>query len=72
MLENFTVELGIEVQTRQLKQWKKLLKKSVFEDLKIWATSTNSEAIDGTYIRRGNDLDNYIGNYHHYKSGRLK
>jgi hypothetical protein len=72
MLEEFTVEQGIEVQTAHLKNWKKLLKKSVFEDLKAWATSTNNEAQDGYSIRRGNTLDNYLGNYHHYKKGKLK
>jgi hypothetical protein len=72
MKEEFTIEQGIEVQTRQLEQWEKLLKEEVYNDLKAWAVSTNSEAKTGFSIRRGNDLDNYIGNYHYYKEGRLK
>lgn len=72
MKNELSVEQGIEIQTFHLEKWKTVLKEEVFQDLKTWATSTNNEAKTGYDIRRGNDLDNYIGNYHHYKEGRLK
>jgi hypothetical protein len=72
MLEDLSIEKGIEIQTSQLEKWGTLLKEEVYNDLKTWATSTNNEAKTGYNIKRGNDLDNYIGNYHYYKEGRLK
>ena len=66
-----SVESGIEIQADQLKKWEQILKSEVFEDLKAWATSTNNEAKTGYDIRRGNALDNYIGNYQYYKEGKL-
>jgi hypothetical protein len=72
MIEYLSVEKGIDIQTSQLEKWGTLLKEEVYNDLKVWATSTNIEAKTGFDIRRGNDLDNYIGNYHHFKEGRLK
>jgi len=72
MEEEFTVECGIEVQTAHLNKWKKVLKNKVHKDLVTWAISTNGEAKTGYDIKRGNDLDNYIGNYHYHKKGILK
>jgi hypothetical protein len=66
-----SVESGIEIQATHLEKWEQVLKSEVFEDLKAWATSTNNEAKTGYDIRRGNTLDNYIGNYQYYKEGKL-
>ena len=61
--ETFTVEDGIAVQTKQLAQWKKLLKAKVYRDLEKWATSENHLKTSGFFVVRGTDLDNYVANY---------
>ena len=63
MGKEFTVEEGIEYQNNQLKGWKSILKDEVYEALEEYAKRTNHEAKTGYDIRRGVDLDNYIGNY---------
>jgi len=72
MSKKFTTENAIKIQTEQLEGWRKLLKKSVFEDLKAWATENNSFKMDGTDVIRGSDLDNYVANYIHNKKRGLK
>jgi hypothetical protein len=59
----FTIELGLEVQAKQLAEWKSILLPEVYEALYEYATRHNSEAKIGWDIRRGTDLNNYIGNY---------
>lgn len=59
----FTVEKGIEIQTRQLNEWKKILKKGVYEELVKYATEKNHEAKNGWEIRRGSDLNNFVANF---------
>lgn len=61
MDRKFTVEDGIVVQTRQLAQWKKVLKPSIYESLVIHATAKNHLAVDGYQITRGNDLSVMVG-----------
>ena len=69
-MDTLSVEAGIKIQTEQLKEWKSVLKKSVYKDLKLWATSKNHEANDGFGICRGSDLDNYVNNYN--RGGLIK
>jgi hypothetical protein len=63
MRKELSVEEGIEVQNRQLGEWKSILKDEVYEALEEYAKRTNHEAKTGYDIRRGVSLDNYIGNY---------
>ena len=62
-----TKEKGIQIQNEQLADWKKVLKDDVYEKLALWAMETNLEAINGYDIRRGVELDNWIGNYSRFK-----
>lgn len=62
-VKDFTVERGIEIQSQQLKRWKRTLKKKVYDALVEYATETNGKAIDGYGIRRGSDLSSFIANY---------
>ena len=59
----FTIELGLEIQAKQLAEWKSILLPEVYEALYEYATRKNHEAKLGYDVRRGTDLDNYIGNY---------
>ena len=61
--KQFTIEQGLEVQAKQLAEWKSILINEVYEALYEYATRKNHEAKTGWDIRRGTDLDNYIGNY---------
>jgi hypothetical protein len=58
-----TKEKGIQIQNEQLADWKKVLKEEVYMELALWAMEMNLEAINGYDIRRGVELDNWIGNY---------
>jgi hypothetical protein len=61
--KELSVEEGIAIQDRHLEGWKTILKEEVYEALEEYAKRTNHEARTGYDIRRGNVLDNYIGNY---------
>jgi hypothetical protein len=66
-MSDFTLEDGIDVQTRQLKDWKRLLKPEVFADLKAHCEEMNKTATDGYHVFRGIDMKNYIANYYNGK-----
>ena len=59
----FTIELGLEVQAKQLAEWKSILLPEVYQALYEYATRNNHEAKIGWDIRRGTDLSAYIANY---------
>ena len=59
----FTVEQGLEIQARQLAEWKTVLITEVYEALHEYTTRHNHEAKTGNDVCRGTSLDNYIGNY---------
>jgi hypothetical protein len=63
----FTVQNGIEVQINQLNDWKQLLKDDVYLALEIFAKRYNDKAQSGTDIKRGTDLNNFVGNYLYFK-----
>jgi hypothetical protein len=58
-----TVEGGIQIQNEHLQKWKTILKEEVYRELALWTMETNLEANTGYDIRRGVELDNWIGNY---------
>jgi hypothetical protein len=58
-----TVEGGIQIQNEHLQKWKIILKEEVYRELALWAMEKNLEAKTGYDIRRGVELDNWIGNY---------
>jgi hypothetical protein len=58
-----TIEQGIQIQNEQLADWKKVLKDDVYEKLVLWTIEMNLKAKTGYDIRRGVELDNWIGNY---------
>jgi len=58
-----TVADGIKYQAEQLARWKTVLIPEVYAALEEYATRNNHEAKSGYDVRRGVDLDNYIGNY---------
>lgn len=63
-MENiFTVADGIKVQTRQLEDWKKLLKKSVYLDLVEETEKQNLNVKSGHEVFRGSGISNFIDNY---------
>jgi hypothetical protein len=59
----FTIEEGIEVQTRQLDLWKTILIPEVYEALEEYTKRNNNEAKSGYDIKRGTTLDFYVSNY---------
>ena len=61
-MKDFTIEQGLQVQTRQLNEWKSLLKSKVFEKLKKEVIKDNHLAKDGFDIVRGNSIDNILFN----------
>ncbi len=61
--KEFTVADGIKYQAEQLAKWKTVLIPEVYAALEEYATRNNHEAKSGYDVRRGVDLDNYIGNY---------
>lgn len=60
---DYTVQRGIETQSRNLQRWQTILKPSVYEALKKYATENNETATDGYDIRRGFELSNWVDNY---------
>ena len=60
---DFTIEKAIAIQTEQLNKWKKILKKSVYIDLVIFATKNNKTISNPYLITRGSDLSSFIANY---------
>jgi hypothetical protein len=66
-MRDFTLAEGIDVQTRQLKDWERLLKPEVFADLKAQCEEMNKTATDGDSVFRGSDMNNYIANYYNGK-----
>jgi hypothetical protein len=70
-MKEFSVERGIEVQTRQLEGWKKLLKPKVYQALRDYATSKNDTAKDGYDILRGTDLTTFLSDYRQLNSRNL-
>lgn len=61
----------IEIQQRQLNQYKGILKPEVFADLKNWAESTNKTAARWEDVRRGSDFEQFMFNHEAY-SGTLE
>ena len=59
----FNTEAGIEVQTGQLNNWKKVLKPEVFVELQKFAVKDNDKADTGFDIVRGVSLDSWVKNY---------
>lgn len=59
----FTIELGLEIQAKQLAEWKSILLPEVYEALYEYATRKNHEAKLGYDVCRGTDLSTYIANY---------
>jgi hypothetical protein len=57
------VEVGIQYQQEHLADWERKLKPHVFAALKKWAESTNSSAVSGYDIRRGDQLYEFVANY---------
>ena len=62
-MENFTVADAIEVQTRQLAEWKLMLKGKVYKDLKKYLTEANKFITKPSEIMRGTMIDAYLSNY---------
>jgi len=60
--EEFTVEDGIRVQERQLKDWESVLKPEIYAKLEQYAKKKNHLAKTGYDIVRGNQLDMLIYN----------
>lgn len=58
----FTIEQGIAVQQRHLKEWQQLLKSNVFKLLKKEVEKSNHLAKDGFSVVRGNTIDNILFN----------
>lgn len=63
MEKEFTLQHGLKIQDEQLAGWKLILLPEVYEALHEYATRKNHEAKTGYDVRRGTDLDNYVGNY---------
>jgi hypothetical protein len=61
--KEFTVEEGLNIQAEQLAGWKKILIPEVYDSLEEYITRENHLATTGNDVRRGVDLDSYIGNY---------
>lgn len=63
MKNEFTVQQGLEVQAKQLVEWKSILKPEVYEALYEYATRLNYKAESGSDVKRGVELSTYISNY---------
>ena len=61
-MQELTIEQGLQVQIRQLTEWKVLLKSKVFEKLKQEVTKNNYLAESGNDIVRGSSMDNILFN----------
>lgn len=62
MEKSFTTQDGINIQTKQLLEWKSILKEECYWKLEEWATKNNNKAENGYNITRGTELDNWIAN----------
>ena len=62
--EEFTVEMGLQVQAQNLKRWKSILKPAKFKQLEAHIKDTNARAHmrTGMDVFRGNDFDVWIAN----------
>jgi len=58
-----SVENGIKIQQKQLREWKTKLIPQVYKALKERAEQDNHLAKSGYDIFRGSNLDNFIANY---------
>jgi hypothetical protein len=68
----FGIDDAIEIQREHLDQWKTILKPEVYESLEEYALRENHLAKRHQDIKRGTNLDNYIGNYmlgHRFENG---
>lgn len=73
MARDFSIKQGIEVQTRQLSEWKQLLKDNVYIALEIYATKDNHLAKCGDDIKRGCEMERIIDNFLYYtRNGELE
>ena len=57
-----SLEKALEIQQRQLKGWKSILKKNCYSKLESWTQDENKKSKTGNQIKRGNDLHVYIFN----------
>lgn len=64
MIENFTVEKGLEVQLEHLKVWKRLLKTTAYKALLAEVARQNArEMKDGYEVFRGSAIDTWVNNH---------
>ena len=61
--KKFTTEEGLEIQAKQLEEWKSVLVPEVYNALHEYATRNNNIAKSGWDVCRGTGLNNYIANY---------
>lgn len=64
----FTVEEAIAIQTKQLTEWKKLLKPKVYLWVENMVIKENHLAKNGYQIIRGQSIDTIVSNYNYYNS----
>lgn len=62
MGNNFTVEDGIEIQDRQLKEWKSVLKPKVYKVVHSLVKEKNVDLLDGFSVCRGIEIDTIVNN----------
>lgn len=60
MIDDLTVEQGIEIQKEHLRLWGNVLKPHIHEKLTRIATKNNHKATSGYHICRGTDLDEIV------------
>ena len=63
--KEFTRADGLKVQASQLKEWKSVLKPTVYKALEaaVMAANTKLTGDNGYDVCRGTDLNNWVGNY---------
>ena len=59
---DFPLEKGIEIQTKQLNDWRKVLKPEYFNSLVEYALENNHKATSGMQVCRGSELDCFVAN----------
>jgi len=59
--ETFTTQKGIEIQSRDLANWERVLKPNYFILLRYAATKDNDYALNGYEITRGQQIDFIVG-----------
>lgn len=62
-MREFTIEDAINIQTEQLALWEKHLVASTFNAIKARTIRDNDKARSVSDIKRGSDIDNFIGNF---------